>query len=66
MNSESIVDTVRGKLSRDQRPASLRKISEVARVDYDWLVKFTHGHIAEPGARKIEAVAAALRNMGQT
>jgi hypothetical protein len=63
MESPSLADRVRESLARDNRPASLRVIAEAADVDYDWLLKFTHGHIDDPGIRKVEAVAAALTRM---
>ena len=56
----SLADRVRKTLARKQRPASLRRIADIADVDYDWLLKFTHGHIDDPGIRKVEAVATAL------
>lgn len=52
----SLADTVRHALHRDRRPASLRQIADAAGVDYNWLCKFVHGHITDPGVRKVEAV----------
>jgi hypothetical protein len=63
MEAVSLADEVRSALSRDNRPAALRIVAETAQVDYDWLVKFTHGHIDDPGVRKVEAVAAALETL---
>lgn len=59
----SLVDQVRDSLTRENRPASLRRIAEAADVDYDWLVKFTHRHIDDPGVRKVEAVRDAIARL---
>lgn len=64
MEAASLVDEIRNALSRERRPASLSKIATKAQVDYDWLVKVVHGHIDDPGIRKIEAVRDALKTFG--
>jgi hypothetical protein len=58
--SESMVDEVRSGLQLKRRPASIRAIAEEADVGYEWLMKFTHGHFDEPGAKKLERVRDAL------
>jgi hypothetical protein len=66
MDTSSPVDEIRAALQRGKRPASLRLIAERADVDYDWLVKFTHGHIGEPGATKIDKVKKALASYSES
>jgi hypothetical protein len=64
MHPGSSLEAVRQALALDRRPASLRVIAEQAAVGYEWLVKFTHGHIHEPGAAKLERVRSALDALG--
>ena len=54
---------VRARLALERRPASLRAIASAADVGYEWLVKFTHGHIGEPGATKLERLRQTLDSL---
>jgi hypothetical protein len=42
---------------------SRRAIASAADVGYEWLVKFTHGHIGEPGATKLERLRQTLDSL---
>lgn len=63
MTTASLMDEVRAELQRDRRPAPLRVVAEKADVGYEWLVKFTHGHIDDPGISKVERVSEALERL---
>lgn len=63
METTSLRDEIRDQLAKDRRPASLRAIAEDSDVGYEWLVKFTHGHIEEPGVTKLERVRDSIRRM---
>jgi hypothetical protein len=63
MKHTSVADDVRQSLVRGSRPASLRIVANEAGVGYEWLVKFTHGHISEPGAVKLDRVREAVRRL---
>lgn len=56
----SLMDQVLAGLALERRPAPMRQIAEEADVGYEWLVKFAHGHIEEPGISKVERVRDAL------
>jgi aryl-alcohol dehydrogenase-like predicted oxidoreductase len=57
------LNEIRARLAVERRPASLRVIAAQAQVGYEWLVKFTHGHIGEPGATKLERLRQALDSL---
>ena len=60
MERQSLRDEIRDQLQVERRPAPLRAIADDAGVGYEWLCKFTHGHIDDPGVTKLERVRDAL------
>jgi len=55
----SLISEVRSGLQLNKGRWPL--ISKRAGVSYSWLTKFAQGRIANPGARQLESVEAALR-----
>jgi len=55
----SLISEVRSGLQLNKGRWPL--ISRRAGVSYSWLTKFAQGRIANPGARQLESVEAALR-----
>lgn len=58
MKTSPLLDAVQAELNRQR--GQWPTIASKAGLDYSWLSKLAQGKIADPGVRKIEALAAQL------